>query len=103
MNIMAITCVNLKINETKANIKMDNTPISKSILKKIRPLRKKGLSFRKIATQLDIGETTVRKYQNYIHPRPPRNRFNEGKYKFTDRQVQIAIIAAENLEKGKID
>ena len=66
-------------------------PIDPDILRKIPELRKQGLSFRKIAHQLQIGEATVRKHQNYR----PTTLKPESSYRFSQRQLEIAIAAAE--------
>lgn len=66
-------------------------PIDPDILRQIPELRKQGLSFRKIASQLNIGEATVRKHQNYR----PTTLKPESSYRFTKRQLEIALAAAE--------
>ena len=71
------------------------TPVDPDILRKIPELRKQGLSFRKIATQLKIGEATVRKHQNYR----PTTLKPESAYRFTQRQLEIAIAAAEKTAR----
>jgi DNA invertase Pin-like site-specific DNA recombinase len=73
----------------------NKTKINEDIVEQIPFLRAQGLPFRKIAAQLDIGETTVRKYQHF----KSQNKYPLSHYKFTARQVQIAILAAENLER----
>ena len=71
--------------------KKDVTPIHSDILRQIPELRKQGLSFRAIARKLEIGESTVRKYQNYR----PTTLKPESAYNFTKRQLEIALAAAE--------
>lgn len=67
------------------------TAIDPDVLRKIPELRKQGMSFYKIATLLGIGESTVRKHQNYR----PSTLKPEASYRFSKRQLEIAIKAAE--------
>lgn len=69
----------------------NKVPISEDILEQIPGLRAQGMAFRKIAAKLQIGETTVRKYQNY----KLQNEKPLSQYPFTQRQLEIAIAAAE--------
>ena len=76
---------------TTTNKIKNKTPIDDFILEQIPGLRAQGLSFYKIAEILGIGESTVRKHQNFksINKKPL------VEYNFTDRQIEIAIAAAE--------
>lgn len=67
------------------------TPVHPDILRQIPELRKQGLSFRAIAKKLEIGEATVRLHQNYR----PTTLKPEASYRFTKRQLEIAIEAAK--------
>ena len=69
----------------------NKTPIDDYVLEQIPGLRAQGLSFRAIAAKLNIGETTVRKHQNF----KLQNKKPLSEYAFTDRQLEIAIKAAE--------
>lgn len=72
---------------TKKNV----TPIDEDILEKIPGLRAQGMAFRAIASQLGIGESTVRKHQDF----KLQNKKPLSEYSFTKRQLEIAIKAAE--------
>lgn len=72
-------------------MKKNITPIDDLVLEQIPGLRAQGLSFRAIATQLKIGESTVRKHQNF----KLQNKKPLSEYNFTKRQLEIAIAAAE--------
>lgn len=72
---------------TKKNV----TPIDEDILEQIPVLRAQGLPFRKIASQLGIGESTVRKHQDF----KLQNKKPLSEYSFSARQLEIAIKAAE--------
>jgi transposase len=69
--------------------KNSGTPIEKKLLEQIPVFRAQGLSFYKIADMLGIGESTARKHQNY-YPSVAEPRSN---YKFTERQLEIALDA----------
>lgn len=69
----------------------NKTPIDDFILEQIPGLRAQGLSFYKIAEILGIGESTARKHQNF----KLKNNKALVEYNFTDRQLEIAILAAE--------
>lgn len=71
--------------------------IDPDILRQIPILRKQGLSFYKIAEKLGIGESTVRKHQNYNPP----TKHPIDDYIFTKRQMEIAITALANRESSK--
>lgn len=77
----------------------NKVPISEDVLEQIPGLRSQGMSFRKIAAKLRIGETTVRKYQNY----KLKNDKPISEYNFTKRQLEIAISAAEKNARKSID
>lgn len=72
-------------------MKKNITPIDDYVLEQIPGLRAQGYSFRVIASKLGIGESTVRKYQDY----KPKNSMPLSEYNFTKRQLEIAIAAAE--------
>jgi predicted transcriptional regulator len=66
-------------------------PIAPEVLEQIPGLRKKGLSYYKIASLLGIGESTARKYKNY----KSAHLKSSDQYIFTNRQLEIAIAAIE--------
>ena len=76
---------------TTRNKTKNKTPIDDFILEQIPGLRAQGLSFYKIAERLGIGESTVRKHQNF----KLQNNKALAEYNFTERQLEIAIAAAE--------
>jgi transposase len=78
-----------------ANRPNNNKPVEDYILEEIAPLRAKGLSFRAIAEKLGIGESTVRKHQNY------KGTTTSPEYTFTKRQLEIAIAAHIARERKK--
>lgn len=69
--------------------KNSGNPIDPKLLEQIPVFRAQGFSFYKIADMLGIGESTARRHQNYdpnvVEPR--------SKYKFTERQLEIALDA----------
>lgn len=71
--------------------KKNVSPIDPDVLRQIPLLRSQGLSSYKIADKLGIGESTVRKHKNY---RPPTQK-PTTEYKFTKRQIEIAVEAAK--------
>lgn len=77
--------------DKKTTMKKNVTPINEDILEQIPGLRTQGYSFRAIAKKLGIGETTVRKHQNF----KLQNKKPLSEYSFTKRQLEIAIKAAE--------
>lgn len=70
------------------------TKVPREILEQIPVLSAQGHSNYKIADMLGIGESTVRRNKNYdpnaVEPR--------SKYQFTERQIEIAVKAAEKGE-----
>jgi predicted transcriptional regulator len=71
---------------------MLRVPLEPKVAQKIPELRKKGYSFNRIARELGIGASTARKY---VDPRMPINKPKEPTYRFTKRQIEIAIEAAK--------
>lgn len=76
--------------------------MEQKIVDQIKTLRMEGLSHRRVAAQLGISETSVRKYSPKEAVTRPLSAVLEEDPRFTKRQLAIAIKALENIEKNGI-
>lgn len=72
-----------------------NVPIDTEVINQIALLIEQGMTYRAIARELGICDATVRKYKN---AKPVAR----DEFVFTKRQFELAMIALENRETGKV-
>lgn len=75
--------------------------LDKKVIDKIVKLRYKGWSTRRVASELGIGETTVRNYspKDAVTIKITQEPADKSDDKFTKRQIEIAIKALEYIEE----
>ena len=77
--------------------------ISDEKIQKIKEMREQGLSYELIAHKLNIGTSTAKKYApGGTVVRQERKDHKVAREQFTQRQLEIASRALENIKKNGI-
>lgn len=90
------------------SVKGASQSLRKDEIEKIKKLRDQGWSYDRIGAEMGISKTTAKKYApgGKTIPLPsstPQAHAARWPEKFTPRQIEIAIAAAEYRRKNKLD